>query len=135
MKLEDDAVTLLAELRERGVPVGIVTNGSVAQWDKLHHMRLHDVTDCIVVSADHGADKPEPSIFLAAAQRLGVSPESILFVGDHVENDVLGAQAVGMHAAWIRRGREWPADVHGQPDFVIDRLSELSAVIATVATA
>ena len=42
--------------------------------------------------------------FQAAMQEMGVSAEQTLMVGDDLINDVQGATAAGMRAAWIRRG-------------------------------
>jgi len=48
-----------------------------------------------VVSGEEGIIKPEPEIFLIAAERLKVKPEECLFIDD-IERNVEGAKAVGM---------------------------------------
>jgi FMN phosphatase YigB (HAD superfamily) len=60
--------------------------------------------------------KPQPEIYLLAAERIGVAPEGCLFVDDLQEN-CAGAEAVGMTA--IR---------HREPDETIPRLQELTGV-------
>ena len=37
------------------------------------------------------------------------APERVLFVGDTAETDIEGAKRFGMQAAWVRRGRDYPA--------------------------
>jgi len=54
-------------------------------------------------SFELGALKPEPILFLGMAQRLELSPAELLMVGDNYQDDVLGAEAVGMQALLIRR--------------------------------
>ena len=57
---------------------------------------------------EHGAAKPEASIFLAACARLEHAPDQVLHVGDHVEMDVAGAARAGLRSCWINReARHW----------------------------
>ena len=54
-------------------------------------------------SFELGALKPEASLFVEMARRLELSPAELLMVGDNFQDDVLGAEAVGMQALLIRR--------------------------------
>ncbi len=83
----------------------------------------------IVISDAVGWRKPRREIFDAALGRLGVRPEEALFVGDRADMDVLGAQRVGMDAAWINPGAEaLPAGVE-PPKFEISDLAELAPIL------
>jgi putative hydrolase of the HAD superfamily len=69
-------------------------------------------TSCIFISKAFGAQKPEPSIFRAAADCLQKPTEEILFVGDNPEFDIWGAHQVGMKTAWIHHeSRRWPEHI------------------------
>ena len=126
MALDEDAARLLDALLGAGIPYGIVTNGPAEQQDKLCRLGLDRLTPCIFVSGVFGADKPDPAIFLAAAQRLGVPAAKVLFVGDHPEKDVAGARSAGMRTAWLSRGRDWPEREYPErPDLILDSLREL----------
>jgi putative hydrolase of the HAD superfamily len=57
-----------------------------------------------VCAQEVGVGKPDPRIFAAACDRLGVEPIRVLHVGDDLLLDVQGALGAGMHAAWLRRG-------------------------------
>ncbi len=106
LSLSPDDRDLLQTLRANDIPFGIITNGStIPQTRKIKHLGLDTLTDCIFISESFGVKKPDPAIFRAAAKCLGVAPESILFVGDHWENDILGAKRVGMQTAWLHYGR------------------------------
>ena len=79
--------------------LGIVTNGSSqSQRCKIQASGLGAVIphDCCWVSAEVGAAKPNPVIFLMAADRLAVSPRRCLFIGDYWPHDGVGAHAAGM---------------------------------------
>lgn len=129
------AGALLDALAERGIPWGIVTNGSANQLLKVRKLGLDERTSCIYVSEIEGVRKPAPEIFLRAAACLGVAPEAILFVGDNPEADIAGAAGVGMRTAWVRRGREWPEHLGVAPDLAVDSLAELVGAVGVSAEA
>lgn len=88
-----------------------------------------DLFDTIVVSDAVGWRKPAPVIFERALAQLGVTPAEGLFVGDRVDLDVAGAQAVGMPAVWINRGAEGLPEGARPPEFEIRDLGELAAIL------
>lgn len=100
----------LEELRDRGLPLGIVTTKH--EVSALRHLRLQGLEPLfdVVVAGDHCAHyKPHPEPFLKAAEALGVPPARAVAVGDS-EHDIEGAHAAGMPAVaalWgtIRRAR------------------------------
>lgn len=112
---------LLELLRARGLKLAVVSNAfdppSLLHRD-LEQMGIAQRVDVAVFSSEVGLRKPHRSIFDRALERLGVAPESALFVGDRLYEDVRGAGEVGMktmQAVWFR------ADEHadgGVPDFV-----------------
>lgn len=57
--------------------------------------------DTMVISADIGVVKPFKQSFNTVVNRLGVKPCNILFVGDDLTNDMLGAKNIGMKTAWL----------------------------------
>jgi putative hydrolase of the HAD superfamily len=93
----DHADTLLVELRNKGIKTGIITNGITAfQRTKIKNLHLEDRVDVILISEEIGYQKPDPTIFSLAANTLGVLNSECIFIGDHLEHDVLGSTAAGM---------------------------------------
>ena len=93
-ELDARTETLLRDLRDAGVPVGVVTNGPTAgQWDKLRRTGVADLVDAAVVSQEFGVNKPDPSIFRRALELIGAEPSETIFVGDNPVNDIGGAHA------------------------------------------
>ncbi|WP_394435899.1 HAD family hydrolase [Streptomyces sp. SGAir0957] len=89
-----DAHDVLAELRERGIPVGVVSN---IGWDPRPVFVEHGLdayVDTYVLSYRHGVTKPDPRLFEAACEALGVAPSATLMVGDDRHADA-GAAALG----------------------------------------
>ena len=93
---------LLADLNERRVPWGIVTNGSTTgQHVACQAAGLDELAPFIIISEAAGYKKPDPRIFRDALELTGLaSPEQVMFVGDNPRADVDGAKRFGMKAAW-----------------------------------
>lgn len=98
------AVELLAQLRARGIKVGVVSN-SVFSREPMHaHLRQIGLTehlDAVVYSSDVGSRKPQPKPYLAALAQMGCAPKNAVFVGDSPEADLAGAIGAGMPAIWL----------------------------------
>jgi len=109
-----DALALIAAL----VPVAALSNGN-ADLERIglaHHFAFQ------LGSREHGAAKPEASIFHAACTRLGVAPAKVLHVGDHVDMDV----AAGLRGCWNNRDAATWTHPQLQPDLQFDTLTGLA---------
>lgn len=73
--------------------------------------------------------KPAAGLYLMALQRLGVSPEDALMIGDRPDTDIAGAQNLNMHTALVRTGRFAPGQALPEdilpPDWDVDTLQAL----------
>lgn len=114
---------LLEGLLQQGLRLGLITNGGTAHQQKtIRALGITSYFTAVLISESEDIKKPDPDIFLRAAQRLGVHAEECLFVGDHPVADIAGARSAGMKAIWKRDDYwETPTDVDG----VIDALHEL----------
>ena len=101
-ELLPNAVEVLEELHRRGYKLGIITNGDAIQQNlKLDFAALRPHVDLVLVGDAEQISKPHAEVFHRAAQRLCVSPENCVFVGDYVPNDIVGAQNAGMTPLYI----------------------------------
>lgn len=97
-----ETVDTLKTLRQKGVLVGLITNGySSMQGRKLDIAGIRPLLHLSVVSGDEGIRKPDPEIFRRAAARLGVSPADCVYVGDHPYYDLSGATEAGMRVVYV----------------------------------
>ena len=120
--LYDDALPVLAELRGRGLKLGLISNG---QRDLVEFARHHDLdVDVAVGSMSHGRTKPHASIFEAALAALEVAPTEAVMVGDSYADDIEGARALGIRAILIDRDGLRP----GEEDRIAS-LGELAAAL------
>jgi putative hydrolase of the HAD superfamily len=102
-RLYADSLTTLSSLRQSGLRLGLITNGSVmTQAAKVECLVLTDAFDTILISEAEGVRKPDAEIFQRAAQRLRVEVEEAVHVGDNLDADVRGARNAGMRAIWCR---------------------------------
>lgn len=118
-ELFEDALPVLEELRMAELKIGLISNGIRDLTQFVAHHRL-DV-DVIVDSRSHGRVKPHPTIFEAALRLLGAAPAEAVMVGDSLEEDIQGAQALGMRAILVDREDRHPeieprlTDLYGLP--------------------
>jgi len=102
-------VDTLNELRRRGIRTGLITVCSedvVDVWDESPFAGLFDAE---VFSCSCGLRKPDPRIYRLALDQLGSAPSEALFVGDGANDELAGAERVGMRAILVHRPREEPA--------------------------
>ncbi len=98
--LNVEAREVLQRLRERSLKIGLICNTGRGPGHALRELMRRegvlDYFDSTVFSDEIGYGKPDPRIFLTAAERLRLKPGNILHVGDNIDNDVRGAQSAGM---------------------------------------
>jgi FMN phosphatase YigB (HAD superfamily) len=126
--LYQDTIPVLRQLRTGGYRIGITGNQPAGAAAQIAELGLP--LDFVGSSAEWGVSKPDRAFFERIARGLGLAFDEILYVGDRLDNDVLPAQALGMHAVFIRRGpwgylhASWPEAAE-----VRHRIDGLAAVI------
>jgi putative hydrolase of the HAD superfamily len=128
LSVEDGAADVLKTLKERGYPLGMISN---TIYPRRHHendlrqFALMEYLNFRIYSSELGRRKPHPDIFRAGMDLMRMPPSEILYVGDRIPEDIEGARASGMEAIlkiWPKR--EYPDPL---PDDIttIRRLDEL----------
>jgi putative hydrolase of the HAD superfamily len=102
------AVETLGELRAQGRRVGLITVCSEDVPDVWSETPFVDQFDATVFSCSVGIRKPDPRIYRLACQELGVEPNEAMFVGDGANDELAGAERVGMRSVLIHREGEEP---------------------------
>jgi putative hydrolase of the HAD superfamily len=131
----EDALEVLPDLKNRGLKVGLVTNAAQPIEMRERELKAYGLNDyideyCRITAADVGYLKPHPEIFRRALDCLGAVPEQVVFVGDSVGADIVGAQGVGMKAVLRRiesRHQQQQQEIteDSTPDAQIDTLHDL----------
>ncbi|RJX43655.1 HAD family hydrolase [Halonotius aquaticus] len=96
-----DAEALLRELRA-DYRVGLLTNGPVrAQRSKIEYLDWEPLFDTTLVTGELDAGKPDAAAFDALLDALGTTPQETVFIGDTPDEDISGADAVGIHTVQV----------------------------------
>ncbi|MGS2618217.1 HAD family hydrolase [Micromonospora sp. LZ34] len=130
-RLYDDAIDVLRTIRQRDLPVGIVTNGPAAtQREKIAVTGLAEHVQVVIVSGEVGVAKPDPTIFRLALDALGVPAERSWYVGDSLRVDITGARRAGWgKAIWVNRAGVACPPGSVAPDREIRTLRDLLPVL------
>jgi putative hydrolase of the HAD superfamily len=103
MRPYPEAVPALTALRGRGLRLVAVSNWDCSLGTVLERCGLAELLDGAISSAEAGAPKPDPAIFVSALELVGCEPAEALHVGDTREEDVVGARAAGIRALLLDR--------------------------------
>jgi putative hydrolase of the HAD superfamily len=122
----------LARLQDLGLRLGCVSNAFMGA-ETLHRIMVErDLgrhLEMTISSCEFGYRKPHSAIYEAAVKRMGVTASEVIFVGDRVEQDVVGPANLGMRTVLTLQYREEDLSASPvQPDAVIEHLSELPDV-------
>ena len=96
----DDAspamLELVADLKERGIPIALITNNVRPMSDDPGASWVYDVFDVVVESSVEGTRKPEEGIYRITLERLGVEASDVVMLDDLGIN-LKTARSLGMH--------------------------------------
>jgi putative hydrolase of the HAD superfamily len=114
LRPEERMIETVRAARRAGLRTGLISNSwGTSIYDP---SMLDDLFDTVVISGEAGLHKPQPEIYLFAAESLGVDPQDCVFVDDLREN-VRGAESVGMTAV-----------LHRDPGATAAKLEELLGI-------
>ena len=125
-----DDVAVLEELH--AYRVGIITNGAHdehtdSQLSKVRYLGLTERIQSLTISGEIGIRKPNIEIFRVACERANVLPKEAMYVGDTIQNDIVGANRAGMTSIFINRKSEEliPQITDEKPDYSISNLYDV----------
>jgi HAD superfamily hydrolase (TIGR01509 family) len=110
----------VSELQRRGVRMAIASSSRNAEA-VVERLGIRAALDALVDANTAERSKPDPQVFVAAAERLRVPRERCVVLED-AEAGVAAALTAGMRVIGIG-----PRERVGNADLVVDRLSELDA--------
>ena len=133
-QLHDDSIACLDALSERGIRLGIITNGDpVFQANKITRLAIADRFEHVVASGALGFTKPDARIFHYACDLFGVAPADAAYVGDRLATDAIGAADAGLLGVWLDRdgiaSREQRTEAAHAGASIIRGLDELGGLL------
>lgn len=122
-----EAEEVLAEVKARGYPIAILSNGDEAALKKLAR-QFKTAFDHIFSAEAAGFYKPHPAVYRLPLERLGLAGREVLHVAGGAP-DALGAKAAGLACAWSNRSGDYVLNPAYAPDFEFPDLRGLLKVI------
>ena len=131
--LFDEVKHCLKLLKNKNYTLGLISNYNKRGALLLEQFGLTGILDFAITSLDVGFEKPNKIIFEHAITMADTSASNIIYVGDQIESDIMGALNVGMNPILIDRDKintKWSkcpviSDI-GQLDGVIDKTFTIS---------
>jgi len=124
--LFDDVLDTMKVLKKRDLTLGLLTNLNRDINSLCRELGMEPYLDFTVTSAEVGAEKPHPPVFLAALEHASVTAEQALHVGDQYSVDVVGARNLGINPVLLDRNDAYP-EVNDCPR--IRTLAEVTAFL------
>lgn len=125
------AVEAVKFFKEKNLKVGLISNTIFPKrfhLEELKRFGLDRYLDLVLFSSEAGFKKPHPRIFNAAIEMLDIMPDCAAFVGDKLEDDVGGAQKIGMKTILrLKEGENYSLPIF--PDATINNLTELPQAV------
>ncbi len=117
--LHSEIIPMLSTLKNRGIPVGLISNCFSEEADVIRRSELIPYFDAVYLSYEQGIQKPDEEIFLRCMDGLSLMAEECIYVGDGGSNELEAARKLGMkavQAAWyLQKGTTQPSK--RKPDF------------------
>jgi putative hydrolase of the HAD superfamily len=126
------ARSVLMQLKEQGIKLAILTDApKMRAWLRLAEMNLTEYFDIVLTVDDTQVKKPDRKAFEMILKKLKLPPGEVLMVGDSLDKDIAGANALGMKTCYAKYGEMGLDKGKAQPDYTIDDITDLLDVIAT----
>lgn len=130
-----DALSVLRGVKAMELRVGLISNTGMTPGTTfrqyLGQLGMLEYFDTLTFSDEVKLAKPSREIFLLTLQALGATPAQTVHVGDHMQNDVVGAKGCGLKTVWIKEVNEKddPGDRDHQPDVTVPELGQVVSAI------
>ncbi|PLO70908.1 phosphoglycolate phosphatase [Klebsiella michiganensis] len=116
----------LGALHAKGLPLALVTNKPTPFVAPiLASLDIAKYFTVVIGGDDVKNKKPHPEPLLLVAEKLGLAPAELLFVGDS-RNDIQAAKAAGCSSIGLTYGYNYGEPISlSEPDYIFDQFNEL----------
>jgi putative hydrolase of the HAD superfamily len=130
-----DAAPTLAQLKRSGYKLGLLSNCSIEIPTLWPEIPLAPFFETTVFSSRDRLSKPDSRIFQLACERLGVEPNSCVYIADGENHELAAATKLGMRAVLIRNpaAKKRPDLFREAAEWQGDSVSELTDLLTILA--
>lgn len=136
IKISKGMLEVLDFAKKNNIVMGILTNGSIVhQTNKVKTLGLEKwiCINNIFISESMNISKPYVRAFEFVENRMGIDPNCTYYIGDSLNNDVVGAKRAGWKMIWInRRNHIIPKDFKFYPDYTVEDDKELVKILKII---
>jgi putative hydrolase of the HAD superfamily len=100
-RIPQENIETLRAMRAAGLKLGLVSNADVMEATPWTDSPLATLFEAAVFSCEVGAVKPEAEIYRHCLERLALSADECLYVGDGGSNELVGAREVGFSTVFV----------------------------------
>src|SRR5215212_2543222 len=126
--IPEDVRRVLPQLKEAGYILGVISNRNEPFQDLLEEHGIGEFFDFALAAGEVNVWKPDSGIFEHALQRMKISPQEAIYVGDNYFADVVGSRRAGLLPVLYD-----PLEIFPEPDCVtIKSFDELNSIIKVI---
>ena len=124
----DDVRRTLPQLKEAGYILGVISNRDKPFQDVLDDHGIGEFFDFSLAAGEVNVFKPDPGVFEHGLQRVNLSAQEVIYVGDNYYADVVGSRAAGLQPVLYD-----PLGIFPDPDCaIIKSFDELNSIIKVI---
>jgi 2-haloacid dehalogenase len=124
-----DARAALLALKQRGLRIGILSNGTPRMLDAAAQASsIAPLCDAILSVDTVRMYKPRPEVYALVTDRFGMKPDEVAFVSSN-RWDVMGAASFGFRPVWVNRSRMPEEYTHQPPVRTVSELAALPSLV------
>lgn len=102
--LYSDVIDTLEFLKNKNIDIGILSDGAQKQQElKLQKTGIYKYFKFVITAESEEMSKPNPTFFRRGAEMFGVKPKDVIYIGDNIKKDAIGATEAGLLGIWLNR--------------------------------
>ena len=130
----EGAHQVLQTLKNHGYKLAVISNASSGELIQkaMNNRDFLKYFDTVIVSADVGYRKPHPKIYQMALQKINVSPENAVMIGDVPPYDITAPKQLGMKTILVKYVDSSEAKKHSidiEPDAIAYHITDIPQII------
>lgn len=122
------ALEILTQLKKR-YRLALLSNtayrSSETVCEELLEAKLDGLFEVVVTAHDVGIRKPNPRMFEIVLEKLGVTPDEAVMVGDIISTDIFGGNRIGMRTVLFQPSEDYQRSSWEHPNHTIQSLKEI----------
>lgn len=126
------ALEILTHLKKR-YKLALLSNteyrSSENVYEELREANSDGFFEVVVTACDVGIRKPNPRMFEIVLEKLGVTPDEAVMVGDIISTDIFGGNRIGMRTVLFQPSENYQRSSWEHPDHTINSLKEILALL------